>query len=298
MLKRNAHKNTLWGMAIAAVLLFVATAAMPVAALEWPSNNNTFITPANGMRSYNGNFSYNGNGSYYFMMLNGTQGMNAIHITNSPSAPYGTIYNSQPTSGSLYVSSTGGHTGEDAALLLIGISSPTSSDLTRFGITLNVSGYNWAPLAGAAAPTFTNQSDYNARYYNSSSLSKKFTASDYLKVSTTDVTQKWKFAPLNNYPMFGGQDMTVNQNFKLILVDLNAGVISTSSGFNSQLHDQGMVNVTYRITSSPSSAANITFNTYVFNRDAPQAKGTVHWLNAVNVSGQTGSTYSGWKVTP
>jgi len=304
MRKGNERKN-LAGMAAVAALLFIAMAAMPVAAAEWPSNNNTFIIPANGIRSNgdNGgsaNFSYNGNGSYYFMMLNGTQGMNAIHITNSPATPNGGVYNSQPTSGSLYVSSTGGHTGDDAVLLLIAVNSTTATDVSRFAITLNVSGYNWAPLAGAVAPTFTNQSDYNARYYNSSTLSKRFALSDYLETSSgNDAMQRWKLAPLNNYPIFGGQDMTVDKNFKLMLIDLNAGAISTTSGFNNQLHDQGMVNVTYQITSNPSSAARIAFNTYVFNRDAPQAKGTVHWLNRVNSSTDgAGTSYSGWMVTP
>lgn len=301
-MRKGTERKNMWGMAAVAALLFVATAAMPVAAAEWPSNNNTFIAPANGMRSYldNGNINYYGNGSYYFMMLNGTQGMNAIHITNSTSAPYGTVYNSQPTSGTLYVSSTGGHTGEDAVLLLIAVNSTNAADISNFAITLNASGYNWAPLSGAAAPAWTNQSDYNANYYNSSTLSRSFDVSDYLETGArpADVLQKWKFAPLNNYPIFGGQDMTTDQNFKLILVDLNVGAISTSFGHAADLNDAGMANVTYTITSSPSSAAKIAFNTYVYNADASQGKHTVHWLNAVNESGQTGSSYSGWMVTP
>jgi len=301
----EANQNRLRGIAVVAVLLFVAVTVMPVAAAEWPSNNNTFIIPANGMRSNgdNGgsaNFSYNGNGSYYFMMLNGTQGMNAIHITDSTANTAGGIYNSAPTSGTFYVSSTGGHTGDDAVLLLVAVNSTNAADISNFAITLDVSGYNWAPLAGAAAPAFTTKAAYDAAYYNISTLSDSFDATDFMETSAgNDAAQRWKLAPLNNYPIFGGQDMAVDKNFKLMLVDLNAGAISSTFGYNNQLEDQGMAKITYDITSNPSSAARIAFNTYVFNRDAPQAKGTVHWLNRVNSSTDgAGTSYSGWMVTP
>ncbi|MDD5144502.1 MAG: hypothetical protein PHF39_13865, partial [Methanoregula sp.] len=159
MRKEQTHMNRMWWMASAAVLLFVAAAVLPVAASNaWSSNNNTFIIPANGVRSHGDNlgndhdFSYNGNGSYYFWMVNGTQGMNAIHITNDVTASSGQLTNSTSKTGTFYVSSTGGHHGDDNALLLIGVNSTNLDDLENFAIHLDVKGYNWDPLAGADEP--------------------------------------------------------------------------------------------------------------------------------------------------
>jgi len=296
-------------MATVALLLFVAIAVMPVAATwpwpQWPSNNDTFIKPANGMRSLgdnynNANFSYNGNDSYYFWMVNGTQGMNAIHITSSPATPYGQLTNTSSTSGRFYVSSTGGHTGEDNVLLLIAINSTNQTDIDRFSIHLDVSGYNFVPQTGADAPPFTDNITYTGDYYNSSTLSRTFNASDFLKNTTgtpSNVSQIWKFAPLNNYPVYGGQDMSIDQPFRFILADLNVGAISTRfTPYYTYLYDNGTVNITYDIMSGPSSSAIISFNTYVFNADASQAKRTVHWINALYKNG--GTEPSGWKVTP
>ena len=121
----------------------------------------------------NANFSYNGNDSYYFWMVNGTQGMNAIHITNVTSNFYGGVYNNQSTYGTFYVSSTDGHHGVDDVLLLVAVNSSNSTDLSNFAIHLDVSGYNWAPLEGADAPPFEDGwtiEDYNDTYYNASTI--------------------------------------------------------------------------------------------------------------------------------
>jgi len=301
-------------MTSAVVLFLVALVVVPVAAEiqnPWPSNNDTFIVPANGMRTYGDSlepyhdFKFNSTPGYYFWMVNGTQGMNAIHITDTPSSSTfsGGIYNAKPTSGIFYVSSTGGHTGDDDVLLLISVNSTNQTDIDRFSLDLDVSGYNWDPLNNAIAPEYDyyDEEFFNNTYYNSSTVSATFNATHYLEnltASGNDVTQIWKFAPLDNYPIFSGQNMATDQNFKQILVDLNAGTISSGYGENYRLHDWGMTNVSYTITSNPSSAANITFNAYVYNWDAPQAKKTVHWLNRVNKYGESASGCSVWKVTP
>ncbi len=294
-------------MATVALLLFVALAVMPVAAVfpwpQWPSNNDTFILPANGMRTYGDaeteyvDFSYNGNGTYYFMMLNGTQGMNSIHITNKSSSAFGQLTNTTSESGIFYITSTDGHTAVDNVLLLIAINSTNTSDIDNFAIDMNVRGYNFIPQDGANAPPW-DPDDYQYVYYNASTLSRTFTASDYMKneSATSNVSQRWKFAPLDNYPIYGGQDMSIDQPFRLILADLNVGAISNRSPYNPLMIDNGTVNVTYDITSNPSSSSIISFNAYIYNEDANQAKRTVHWLNALVPN--AGTAPSGWKVTP
>jgi len=303
MRKEQTHMNRMWWMASAVVLLFVALAVVPVAAVTWPSNNDTFIIPANGIRTHGDNlgndhdFSYNGNGSYYFWMVNGTQGMNAIHITTSPSSPYGQATVTDATEGTFYVSSTGGHTGDDAVLLLISVYSPTQSDVDDFQVHLDASGYNWDPQTGAAAPAWTNITHYNSTYFNSSTLDATFNVSNYLETSGSDVLQTWKFAPLDNYATYENQVMG-DENFKLILVDLNVGTISTTFGHTSDLDNGGFAKIHYNITSNPSTDAKIAFNAYVYNWDAPQAKKTIHWLNRVNAYGQSAPGTSGYLVQP
>ncbi|AGB01802.1 hypothetical protein [Methanoregula formicica] len=294
MRKEQTHMNRMWWMASAVVLLFVALAVVPVAASNaWSSNNDTFIIPANGIRTHGDNdgndhdFSYNGNGSYYFWMVNGTQGMNAIHITNSFSSPYGQLTNSTEKSHYFYVSSTGGHTGDDAALLLIAVNSTNQTDLAQFAIQIDAKGYNWDPLAGAVAPDWFDPG-YDDLYYNYSTVSRSFNVDNYLENTNGDVTQRWKFAPLDNYPIYGGQDMAADKDFKLILVDLNAGLVSNRWANYQNLKDYGTINVSYSITSTPKDPMNVTFNTYVYNWDAPQAKGTIHWLNALSGTAQSG----------
>lgn len=294
MREKQTHMSRLWRIAPVAVLLLVALSVMPAAAVEWPTSNGTFIPTANTPRVniYN-------NGTYHFTMYNGTGGMNALHVTDSITNSFGDVYTAKPTTGTMYVSDTGGRGGQDEVLLLVAVNSTNSTDISNFAINVNVSGYQWTPLDGYP-PDYDDQFDDN--YYKGSALNGTYTNTSYLEYSSSDVFQRWKFAPLPSYPLFGGQDMTVDQPFKLILIDTQVGTIGNRFTNYTDLKDNGMARIDYAITSNPSSSANITMNAYAYSNVSVGGGTEVNWLNRVNKSTDGPSSgsvyYSSWKITP
>ncbi|MDD1694333.1 MAG: hypothetical protein LUQ71_06370 [Methanoregula sp.] len=298
MRKEQKHLNRLWWMASAVVLLIFASAVAPVAAVEWPSNNKTWI-PVNG--SQYGNTS----GYYYFNLssMKANASSNAIHITDSLSTPSGGIY-TRSTYGpdTIYVSDTGGRGGQDDIILMVAINSTTPADLSSFSIDITTSGYTWSPLAGGSPANVTYDENYTTPLSGVS-----FNSANYLTGS--DIEQAWKFAPSKNYPLYSGQVMAQNNLSKLILIDTNVGTIN-STWFNLTyydtryapvaLEDNGLAKITYNITSTPSNAATIAFNAYAYTKYAAQAPDSVNWINKVNTSTETSGVaatgISSWKV--
>ncbi len=86
---RTGKRNRLWAMAALAVVLFVALAAMPVAAqnyvIPYPQNNQTYVPVANAGGARFPSTPY-GNAYYYINLTNTSPsaGARALHITNSP----------------------------------------------------------------------------------------------------------------------------------------------------------------------------------------------------------------------
>ena len=122
---RTGNRNRLWAMAALAVVLFVALASMPVAADINPwtvggINSDTCVPPANfALYGYtNGNCDPT---QYYFNLTNASGSLNAIHITNDITNQNGGVYTTTASSGTFYVSDTGGRGGEDDIILLAAI---------------------------------------------------------------------------------------------------------------------------------------------------------------------------------
>lgn len=293
MSKKQASMNRLWRLVTVTVLVFVALSVVPVAAVEWPRSNDTFIPTANTPRVnlYN-------NGTYHFTMYNGTGGLNALHVTDSNTNYFGDVYTAKPTTDTMYVSDTGGRGGQDEVLLLVAVNSTNSTDISNFAINVNVSGYQWTPLDGSP-PDYDDQ--FDANYYQGSALNETYDATDYLEYSSSDVFQRWKFAPLPNYPLFGSQDMAVDQPFKLILIDTQVGTIGANFPEHDSLNDGGMARIDYAITSNPSLSATITLNAYAYSNVSVGGGTAVNWLNRVNTSTSGPSSgpiqYSSWKIS-
>jgi len=171
MKAERVKRNRLWAMAALAVVLFVALAAMPVAAVEWTDgghNNNTYIPVANpNVRFPSWNSTH-----YYFNLTNVTGGMNAIHISANNYSFQGGVYTSNDPIDTFYVSDTGGRGCQDDILLLVAVN---STDPDSFAITINASGYRWSPTDDGYLPAWdpafkTN----NFAYWNDSFDSTKF----------------------------------------------------------------------------------------------------------------------------
>lgn len=319
MRKEEAHMNRMWWIASAAVLLFVAAAVAPVAAVnEWPDNHQITIPIANQPPR----FPYQSSTGYYFNMSTATGGMNAIHITDlstTNDCQSGWLYNgtcfskiveSTNNQGRLYISDTGGRGGQDDILLLIAVNSTEPDDLSEFAITINASGYKWIPTSDGYIPPWDPESSRPVfTYWNDS-----FDSGDFLTYSGDDVFQNWKFAPTADYPLFNSQAMIEGNYAKMMLIDLNMGVVGNQSQvgrtfshtYYQNLTDLGMVNVTYTITGPSGGFLSednpyVAFNAYAYaNWTTKEAQG-VNWLNRVYKDGDSNliiANSSGWSYSP
>jgi len=309
MKREQEHMNRLWVMAAAVVLLFVALAVAPVAASNViytntaHNNNHTYIPMANPPIKYDS--TYLGDPYYYVNLTNTTGGMNAIHIadSNDPSNVNGACYNGD-MSGTFYVTDTGGKGGEDNVILLIAVNSTDSATLSGFKINITASGYTWSPDSSGSPPSTVNyNTPLNAQPFDSTHFLENTTGG-----TTLDLSQNWKFAPTDNYPIYCGQDMSIDQNFKLIAIDTKVGTINgtwwTVTKGRSVLAYENATKITYEITSTPADYSIIAFNAYAYNNQTlPQKVGgslppAINWLNRVNTSAQgVWTNVSVWKVT-
>lgn len=211
-----------------------------------------------------------GNQSYYFKFDGG--GLNALHITNSDSTPYGQVTPNGGETGTFYISDTGGRGYDDDAILMIAV----NDSIEDFSIHIDASGYQWEPTADGTAPLTVA--------HNSTTLDRTFNQSDFLTWDG-EVEQIWKPYTTDNYPIFYGQDMNDEANtFHLMFIDLNAGVL----GINYTYVDKGMAKVNYSIEGA--HPGTVVFNAYTFCNQSNQQRG-VSWTNAV-----TGDGASGWMV--
>jgi hypothetical protein len=286
MNERNMHMNKKWWIAICGILLFVATGVLPVAASVLPDYHNIFIQPANGAR-----FNDYSNNTYFFKL--GGSGLNALHITNDPkNATSGQVTTTTTTSGSFWITDTGGRGYSDDAVLLIAVNGSVTPTL-RVYITSR--GYTWTPTGSGDAPA-EGTITYNTAAVNNA----EFNSSHVLLYSGSQVKQTWKPSTSVTYPIYSGEDtsLTLLNNFRLIPVDLKVGVLGTglNASYYQNLTDWGAVRVDYTIANLQSNS-NVAFNAYAYTNQSNQGRG-ISWTNKVNAAGQSTSGASGWRVIP
>jgi len=252
-----------------AVLLLLATCVAPVSALDdaFASYKQTYIPVVNdnGAR-----FDIFQNDTYYYNFSKSGGGLKAIHITNSTSDNDGDVYTGQSTSGTFYISDTSTDTQyHDDIILMFAV--PSTANYSNLNLQLNVAGYQWTPTVDGKKPVlgFGN--------YNQFALSEAFTGADFL-----NGTSEWRPASLAEYPVYYGQNMSLNDQFKFMFIDLYAGSVNQTG-----LMDNGMVKVTYGITAYTGSAY---FDAYAWNNQSKQGQG-VSWTNPV-----VGTGSSGWAI--
>ncbi|MBP1928145.1 hypothetical protein J2741_000692 [Methanolinea mesophila] len=216
-------------------------------------------------------------GSNYIKFDGG--GLNALHLTTSPSEPYGQVTTTQSESGTFYVSDTGGRGFFDDLILMVAVRGDVPDD---YSVRIRASGYRWTPTPVLnMPPTADNVS------YAYASIDDTFTASDFIYGP-----QSWR--PYNgpDYPFYNGQDLSASdETFRFMFIDLNVGAI----GPNSQLPgltDNGMAKIEYQITGEPCFTV---FNVYGWCNQSNQGKG-ISWTNDVDGLSQSG--VSGYSVLP
>lgn len=251
---------------VSAVLLMCAVCVMPVSAADdaFASYKQTYVPVANddGAR-----FDVFGDETYYYNFSKSGGGLNAIHITDSTSDNDGDVYTGQSASGTFYISDTSKDTQyHDDVILMFAV--PSEEDCSNLNLKLDVAGYQWSPTDDGTKPTLSNSD------YKSSTLSEAFTGTDFLPG-----TSEWRPASLAEYPVYYGQDMTLDERFKFMFIDLYAGSVNQAG-----LTDNGMVKVTYDLTGYDGDAY---FDAYAWNDQSKQGQG-VSWTNKIIDTGSSG----------
>jgi hypothetical protein len=253
-------------------------------------NVNLAVANDNGAR-----FNVVGNNQYnFFSSSQGTgQGLNALHITNSIGSPDGAVVNTQNSSGTFYLSDTGGRGWDDDGILMIAVNGSMAS-LANLSIHISSSGYQWKPVVTGSYPAYNNTT------YNASTLSETFVASDF-NSNTTGYNSTWKPCPTANYALYEGQNTSNTTEFHIIFVDLNAGIIGQGTqsqtdwtNHSADIHDNGMIKVSYSVSGLPSSSL-LSFNDYAFCNSSNQGQG-IRWTNSINTAGNNSASTSGWNV--
>jgi len=255
-------------------ILMVSAIVMPVAAYDViDPYKDVWIEMTNGAR-YANLSSGNVNQSYYFKFGGG--GLNAMHISSSPTLPYGQVNTAKSTSGNFFITDTGGRGFNDDIILMVAVQNPVPAELN---IHVNASGYRWQPT-----PDLNQIPDENDISHIYGSVDNDFTDDNF----TLYGPQDWKPCSSENYPLFvnleGGTD------YSLCFIDLKVGNLGLNSttGYSNNLIDLGSVNVTYDITGT--DGENVAFNAYGWCNQSNQEKG-VSWTNAL-----TGGGASAWEV--
>jgi len=266
-------KNNVTGY-VRIFLLFILTlaAVQCVSAADLPSN------PIAGAMHVNVNTA--NSGGYYIKFDGG--GLNALHMTTSTSDYYGQLTTTSMQSGTFFISDTGGRGFFNNMLLMIALRKPSDDEEQipdDFRIKIRSSGYKWPSTGVLNMPPSPGNTEYV-----SGAVDQAFTLSSF-----GYGPQKWKPAGNNdplNYPIYGDQDMSDDEEFYIFFVDLKVGALGENSGF-SGLTDNGMVKVEYTIENLDSGL--VAFNTYGWCDEIQANQGAgVSWTNRVSGEGASG----------
>jgi len=271
-MKKN---NVIRRLAIVAVaLMMVAIAVAPAAAfIDLGTNKGIFVNVSNdaGVRFDLDGATYGGPDNTYYMKFGGG-GLNALHITNLTTLPYGDVYDTNASSGYFYVSDTGGRGFDDDIVLMFATTNTTLSE--DFSLEIESSGYQWPFTYNAALPL------PNSYQFNSSALDESFNRSDLIYGLNT-----WKPSSVSDYPIFYGEDVYDDANeCAIMFIDLNVGAL----GVNSSLSSGSMARVNYTLNNFDGFCA---FNAYAWCNWSNQGQG-ISWTNRVVDAGSSGYTVS------
>ena len=199
-------------------------------------------------------------GTYFFNIGNNNYngGQNAIHVSESYLTPDGTITVTDATTGTFYITDTGGKGYEDEAILLIAVQENELSE--DFSIDLAVEGYRFLDHEADGAPTEAEAGEFNSNAYTAT-----LNASLFLRYDGQLVSQTWKPSTGSigdvNKKFFDGQDLD-GPKYNLIFVDLNTSIVGRNAAYQKNLINYGNPKVTYTIHGY--SGGNVSFAPYAW----------------------------------
>lgn len=236
------------------------------------SNREIFVHMVNGAKFNGLDASYFGgsdNDAYYIKAAGG--GLNALHITTTPSNVNGqaTTVNSPTTSssGTFYISNTGGRVYNDSIILMISVKGTINPNFT---VNIKSGGYAWSTPGNYPGTYTTNV------------INQTFTASDFSSYGYGSNVYKPGPGALGvwSLPLWYGQtDFTSNE--RLLFIDLKVGNLNGSS-----YTDYGTAKVEYSFTNLDTSAS---FNAYAWCLNSNQGQG-INWTQQTSGTGSSGYT--------
>ncbi len=257
-------------------LIFLAAGTtIGSAGLVLPDYNNIFLHVANDAGVKYNVFS---NNTYRVWFDGPGKGQNAMHISDSYTAPSGKIISTTDQSGYFYVTDTGGKGYEDDVILMLAVNGTVPDD---FAVHITSGGCNWTPVwaepgRNAALP------DISAVHYVEGAVDETFTKSDFIYGPQT-----WRPNADPGCPLYDGQDMSDTGNtFSIMFIDTKVGLLSGLSG----VPENGMVKVEYSFENLHSLAA---FDAYGWCGSSNNGYNMIAWTNRLMGSGE----YSGYSVT-
>ncbi len=258
-----------------AEIITIGLIANPVSAIVLPSYNYVYFQVANDAGA---KYNAYGNNTYYVGFFGPGRGLNAHHITTTPTSPYGQVTVTNAQSGVFYIADTGGSGYADNGILVVAVNGTIPDD---FRLHIRSSGYNWTPKPGLEEKPLL--SDIN---YVDGAVDETFTKADFIYGP-----QIWRpSGEVTPYPLYDGQDMTDTTNtFQLMFIDLRVGQLGQNCGM-SGLTDNGFSKVGYSVENLHSYLA---FDSYAYDYHANQGYNVIAWTNDL-IGGHNGK--SGYSV--
>lgn len=241
------------------------------AATPLPSNRNIDIRVSNVAGAMYGS---GPNDTYYINAPGG--GLGQLHISTDGSAAgvFGQVTTQTITtpwsSGSFYVTTTGGRGYNDDIVLLFSVTGAISDE---FKLTVRSSGYRWTPSAAGVIDPI----------YKAGAVDETFTKAGFLYGPQTT---KPGPGTGNTLPFYSGQDIHDPSTAQsLMFIDLNVGNTTNRSSIAS-----GDAKVEYDITGLYGTTA--SFNAYAWAYSASVASNAINWTNRLSTNladpGQSG----------
>ncbi|WP_077035817.1 PEP-CTERM sorting domain-containing protein [Pelomonas sp. KK5] len=238
---------------------------------QLPANRNIYVNVAN-----DGGARYGGGAADTYWINAPGGGLNQLHIANSGAAANvsGQVttqtISTSSTSGSFWVTTTGGRGYNDDIVLAFSMTGPVSSD---FSLSIKSSGYQWD--AGTTLPSTLS--------YVAGAVDETFTGAD-LRYGPNAA----KPGPGDGWtlPFWSGEDLSDPANQQVLMfIDLNLGNTTDRSAI-----DAGSVKVEFQLTGL--YGAHASFNAYAFAMAANVADASINWTNRVSTNlaevGQSG----------
>jgi len=256
------------------LVLFFSLASGPVTAAVLPDYNHVFVSVANDAGP---NYNMFHNGTYYVNFEGETRGQNALHISTNPDEPYGQVTVTHNQTGTFYITDTGGKSYEDEVILMVAVNGTIPEN---FRVHISSDGHTWTPNTISNRAPGKDTVQYVERV-----VDETFSASDFVYGPQT-----WKPCGGPGYPLYDGQDMAgATDTFRLMFVDLNAGVLGTNF---TEFRDKGAVRVDYAIENLDTAAV---FNAYSYCNLSNNGATMIAWTNRLNGTGRS-SGFSGYTV--